>query len=187
MGTSNFWRSTWWLIGSNRFVDKEPCRCISPRAMTKRINRTSRTVGMPSITISTTCCNQSHFSVAFSHSTSESSISQYSGCIGRTALPPANSSFPVPMWLDPWAPSHMRSPNSWDHPTAVMELLLMLWSKTLEYYSRFRKTQSTVRQYTMAHGSSSSIRVVRRRIYRMNNCMQWSSVYTMISNFKLRV
>ena len=31
------------------------------------------------------------------------------------------------------------------------------------------------------------IRVVTRRIYRMNNCMQWSSVFTMVLRFKLRV
>jgi len=39
----------------------------------------------------------------------------------------------------------------------------------------------------MASGSFSSIKVVTRRIYRINNCMQWSIVFTMVLRFKLRV
>ena len=91
------------------------------------------------------------------------------------------------IWLPPWAPRHMRSQNSWDPKTAVMESILMLWSKTSEHYSTIPKTQHTVWQYTTALGSFSSIRVVTRRIYRMNNCTQWSSVFAMVSRFKLRV
>jgi len=36
-------------------------------------------------------------------------------------------------------------------------------------------------------GILSSIRVVTRCIYRMNNCTQWSSVFTMVLKFKSRV
>jgi hypothetical protein len=39
----------------------------------------------------------------------------------------------------------------------------------------------------MAHGSFSSIRVVTRCIYRLNNCTQWSSVFTLVLLSKLMV
>jgi len=87
----------------------------------------------------------------------------------------------------PWAPSHMRSPNSWSPKTAVMESILTLGSKTSEQYLTIHKTQRTVWQYTAARGSETSIRVVTRRKYRMNNCTQWSSVFTNVLLFKLRV
>jgi hypothetical protein len=71
--------------------------------------------------------------------------------------------------------------------TAVMESILMLRSKTSEHYSTIRKTQCTVWQYTAAHGSLSSIGVITRRIYRMNNCTQWSCVFPKLLRFKLRI
>ena len=148
--------------------------------MNKHMKRLSRTVGTPPITISTTCGKKTPFSVVFSASKSESSISKPSLSVGRTALPPAKSSLPVP-------PSHMRSPNSWGPKTAVMGSILTLRSETSEHYSTIHKTQRTTWQYTAAHGSLSIIRVVTRRIYRMNNCTQWSSVFTMVLRFKLRV
>jgi len=117
----------------------------------------------------------------------ESSISKPSLGIGRTALQPAKCSLPVLLWLPPWAPSHMPSPNSWDLKTAVMECILMLWLKTSAHYSRIWKTQCTTGQYTAAQGSFWSKRVVTWRIYLMNNCTQWSSVFTMVLRFKLRV
>jgi hypothetical protein len=44
----------------------------------------------------------------------------------RTTLPPAKSSLPMLIGLPPWAPSHMPSPKSWGHKTAVMESILTL-------------------------------------------------------------
>jgi len=155
--------------------------------MNKHDKPTSRMVGTSPFTISTTCHKQSHFSVAFSASKLESSISKPSLSIGRTTLPPAKSFLPVLIWLSPWAPSHIQSPTSWDPKTAVMESILMLWSKTSEHYSTIRKTQSAMWQHTAAGGRLWSVRVVTRRIYRMNNCMQWSSVFTMVLRLKLRV
>jgi len=43
------------LIAPNRFVNRDPCNSILPRDMNKHIKRTSRMVGTPPITISTTC------------------------------------------------------------------------------------------------------------------------------------
>jgi len=81
----------------------------------------------------------------------------------------------------------MRSPNSWDPKTAVMEGILTLWSKTSEHYNTIRKMECTAWQYSEACGSWSSRTVVRRHIYRMNNCTQWSSVFTLVSRSKLMV
>jgi hypothetical protein len=39
----------------------------------------------------------------------------------------------------------------------------------------------------IGRGRLSSITVVLRCIYRMNNSMQWSSIFTMLSTLKLRV
>ena len=66
MPTSAFRRSTGCLIGSNRFDDMEPCNSILLTHMNKHIKQTSRTVGTPPITISTTCHKYSPFSIAFS-------------------------------------------------------------------------------------------------------------------------
>ena len=142
-------------------------------------------VGMPPITISTTCHKSSPFSVAFSASISESSISNPSLSVGRAALPPAKSSLPVLICLPLCAPSYIRSPNSWGSKPGVMESILTLCFKTSEHYLTIRKTQRTARQYTVACRSLSSIRVVTRRIHRMNNCMQSSSVFTTVLRFQI--
>jgi len=113
-------------------------------------------------------------------SKSESSISKPSPGIGRIAQPPSKSSLLVRIWLPPWAPSHMWSPNWSDPKTAMMESMLTLQSKTSEHYSTKLKMQCSVWQYTMAHGGSSSIRVITECIYRMNNCTQWSDVFTTV-------
>jgi hypothetical protein len=57
--------------------------------MNKHIKRTSLTVGMPPITISTTCGKESPFSVTSSASKSESFMSKPSLSVRRTALPAA--------------------------------------------------------------------------------------------------
>jgi len=100
--------------------------------------------------------------------------------IWSTALLSPMSSLLVQIWLPPSAFSYMRSPNSWDHETAMMESILMPWWMTSEHYSTIHNTKCTTWQYTVACRSLSSIRVVTRRIYRMNCCMEWSSVFTMI-------
>jgi len=61
-------RSTWWLVGSNRFLYTEPCNSFLSQDMNKNIKQTSRTVGTPPIPISTTCRKQLPFSVTFSAS-----------------------------------------------------------------------------------------------------------------------
>jgi len=143
MPTWTCWRSTWCLIGSNRLVDMEPCNCSLPRDMNKHIYWTSRTVGMPPITISTTCHKKSPIRIAFLASEWERSICKPSHCVGRTVLTPAKCARPALSWLHPWSPSHMRSPNSWDLKTTVMESILTLWSRTSEHYSTLWKTQHT--------------------------------------------
>jgi len=97
------------------------------------------------------------------------------------------SSLPVLLWLPNLAPSYMRSPNSRGPKAAVMKSILMLWSKTSEHYLTIHKTQCTAWQYTATRGSLSSIRVITRRIYQMNHCTQWSSVFTMVLRLNLRV
>jgi hypothetical protein len=67
--------------------------------MNKHIKPTSKMIGLPPITISTTCHKLSHFSVEFSASSSEISISNPSLSVGRTALPLAKFSLPVMIWL----------------------------------------------------------------------------------------
>ena len=186
MPTSTFRRSTWCLIGPNRLVDMEPCNSILLRDMNKHIKRTSRTVGTPPITISTTCHKPSLFSVASCASKSESTISKPSLSIGRRALPPGKSSHRVLIWLPPRARSHMQRVNSWDPKTAVIESILTLWSKTSEHYSTIHKTQRTAWQYTVARRCFTLITVVTRRIYLMNNCTQWRPVFTMVLRFKSR-
>jgi hypothetical protein len=62
----NFWRSTGYLIGSNRFLVTDPCNSMLPTDMNKHIQRTSRTVETPPIPISTMCRRQSPFNVTFS-------------------------------------------------------------------------------------------------------------------------
>jgi len=49
MPTSTFGWSTWYLIGSNGFIDTETWKSILRRDINEPINRTSRTVGMPPI------------------------------------------------------------------------------------------------------------------------------------------
>jgi len=142
---------------------------------------------MPPITISTTCHESSPFSVTFSASKSESSISKPSLSVGRTVLPLIHSSRSVLICLLPWAPSHMWSPKLWDHKTAGMECILKLWAKTSEHYSTIYKSPHTAWQYAAACRRFSSIRVVTRYIYWMNNCTQWSFVFPMVLSFKLRV
>jgi len=186
MPTSTFRRSTYCLTGSNRFVDAEPCNSILPRDMNKHIKRTSRTVGTPQITISATFCKESPFSVAFSASGSENLNYKPSHSVEITALPPAKCSLAVLIWLPPWAPSHIGSTNSWDPKTAMMESILTQWSKTSEHCLTIRKMQRTAWQYTTAHGSLTSIRVITRQICRKNNCTQWSSVFTMALWFRFR-
>jgi len=78
-------------------------------------------------------------------------------------------------------------PKSMVPQNGMMESILMLWSKTSEHHLTIHKTQCTAWQYTAARGSLWSIRVVTRRIYRMNNCTQWSSLFTMVLKLKLRV
>ena len=155
--------------------------------MNQHIQRTSRTFGTPPITISTSCRKESPFSVAFCASKPGNSISMPSLRVGSTALPPAKSSLLDLIRLPPWAPSHMRSLDWWDPKTAVMGSILTLWSKASEHHLTIPKTQCTAWQYTMAHGSVSSITVVTRRIYQLNNCTQWSSIFTMVSSFKFSV
>jgi len=145
MLTWTFRRSIWWLIGLTRFVDTEPCNSILLRGMVKNIKRTSRTVGAPPITISTTWDKSSPFSIAFSASKSESSISKPLPSFGITVLPPARFAQPVLIWLPPWAPCYTQSPNLCYPETAVMENILSLWTKTSEYALTIRKTQCTVR------------------------------------------
>jgi hypothetical protein len=120
MPTSTFQRSTNYVIGPNSFVVTEPCNRILPMAMKKHIKRTSRTVGTPRITISTTCLKQSPFSVISSAAKSERSITKALLSVVRTALPPAKFSLPVMIWLPPGASSHMGRLNSWDPKTAVV-------------------------------------------------------------------
>jgi len=66
MPISTFRRCTWCLIGSNRFIDTESCNSILMRDMNNHTKCTSRTVGTPPITLSTTCHKYSPFSVVFS-------------------------------------------------------------------------------------------------------------------------
>jgi len=155
--------------------------------MDTHIKQSSRVVGTPPIAISTTCHQKSPFCITFAASKSESSISKPSLSVGRTALLPAKSSLPGLIRLPPWAPTHMRSPNSWNPKTAMMDRILMLWSKTSEHYSTIRMSQCTKLQYAAARGSLSSIKVVTWRIYRMNNCTQWSSVFTTLLLLTLSV
>jgi len=165
----------------------EPCNSILPRDMNKHIKRTSRTVGTPPIPISTTCYKYSPVRVAFSPSTLESSICTPSLSVRSTAPAPAKSSLLLLIRLPPFAPSHLRSPNSSDPITAMMDSILPLWLKTSEHCSTIHKKQPTACQYSMACRRLSSIWVVTRRIYQMNNCMQWSSVFTIVLKLKLRV
>jgi len=187
MPTSSFWRSTWCLIGWNRFVDREPRNNILPSDMNKNIKWTLRMVGTPLNTISTTCYKDSSVGVIFSASKSESSICKPSLSVGRTALQPAQSSFLMLIRLPPWAPSHVQDLKLWDLTTTVKEGILTRWSKTSEYYSIIHNTQHTAWQYSSAHSSLSSIRIVTWRMDQINNCTQWGSVFTMFLSFKLRV
>ena len=187
MPNSTFRRSVCCLIRPDRLVDMEPRNSILSRDMNTHIKPTSRMVETPPITISTTYHKYSVFNIVSSASGSESSIAKPTLSVRRTALRTAKSSLLVLTWLPPLAPCPMWSPNSWDPKTAVMESILTLWSKASQHYSTILKTQCTARQYSVAHGSLYSIRVVTRRIYRMNNCMQWSSVFTMVLRFKLTV
>jgi len=138
-----FQLSTWCLIGLNRFLDMEPCNSIVPRDTNKHMKQTSMTFGTPPIKISTTCHKWSPCSVAFSASKSESSISKLSLSFGSIMLPPAKSSLLVLIWLPPYAPSHMRSPNSCRPKTTVMESILTLWTKTSEHYSTIHRMERT--------------------------------------------
>jgi len=165
MATSPFWRSTWCLIKSDRFVGTQPCNSILLRDIKMNIKRTLRTVGTRPITISATCCKKSPFSVTFSTSKSEYSISNPSLSVGKTALPPARSSHLILIWLPPSAPSYMRSPYSWDPKTAMMESILILCWSTSEYNSTIRQMQRTAWQYSTARERLWSIRVVTGSIY----------------------
>jgi len=165
----------------------EPCNSILQRHKNQRIDRTSRKVGTPPITISTTCHKYSPFSVAFSAAKSEISGSKPSLSVGKTALLPAKSSLPALIWLPPSGSSCVRNPNSCDPKTAAMESILTLWSMTPEDYSTIPRMQRTAWQYAVARGRLSSIWVVMRRIYKMNNCTQWSTVFPMVLRFLLRV
>jgi len=99
MSTSTFRRTSWCLIGLIWFHDTESWNSILPRDLNNCIKRTSRTIGMPSITITTTCHKWSPFNVAFSASKSESSISKPSLSFRTTVLPAAKCCFPVVIWL----------------------------------------------------------------------------------------
>ena len=179
--------STWCLIGSNWFIEMESCNRILTRVMNKHIKWTSRTVGKPPITMSTPCHKKSPFSVAFSASKPESSISKPSLSIGRTALRLQSPPFWCWSGCPPRARSYIRSIKAWHPETAVLEGILTVWSNTLEHYLAIRKIQCTAWQYTAAHGNLSSIHVVTWHIYRMNNCTLWSSVFTVVLRCNLRV
>jgi len=155
--------------------------------MKKHIKPTSRTVGTPPITMSTTCNKTSSFSVAFSALKSERSISKPSLSVVRTALQPANSSLPVIVWLPAWTLSNRWSPTSSDTKTALMESILTLCSNTSEHYLTIRTRRRTACQFIPVRGSLSSLRVVSYCIYRMNNCMRWSSLFTKVLRFMFRV
>jgi hypothetical protein len=180
-------RSTWIRIGSNKFLSMEPSNSILPRDMNMHIQWTSRTVGKPPVTISTMYHKYSPFSVEFLPSKSDSSISKPPPSIGRPALPHTQSSLPVVIWPPPWAPSHMQSTNSLNPKTAVMECIVTHWSKSSEHYLTICKLQCTTQQYPAAHRSVSSISVITTHKYRMNDCTQCSSVFTMVLRFKLMV
>jgi hypothetical protein len=101
-------------------------RQYSPERHERAHKSNLKEVWNASITISTTRRKLSPFSVTFWASKSDCSISKPLLCIEGTALPPAMSPLPVLIWMPPRASSHMRSPNSWDPKTAVMESILML-------------------------------------------------------------
>jgi len=162
----------------------EPCNSSLLRDMNNYIKQTSRTVGTPPITISTTCRKLSSFSVASFGSNSDSLIPKHSLSIMRTALSPAQTSLHVLSWLPPWAPSHMGSPNSWDPKPTMMGSIPMHWSKTSEHYSTMCRKQVTAWQYITPCESIWSLRVVTRCIFCMNHCTQWSFVLTMVFGFK---
>jgi len=103
------------------------------------------------------------------------------------ALSPSESSLSVLMWRPPWAPCRMQSLNICDPTTAVKDSILRRKSKTSVHYSTLCKRQPTMYQYTTAHGCFWRTIVITRYIYPMNNCTQWSSVFTMAFRFKLRV
>jgi len=150
--TSTFPGSTWCLVGSNRFGDMQPCNSILPGVINMGIKQTSTTIGTRPITISATCHKYSPFSVTFSASKSESSISKPSLSFKRMVLRPAKSSLLLLILLPTWARSQMWSPNSCELKTAMMASILTLWSMTFEYYSTICKTQYTTCHYTLAHG-----------------------------------
>jgi len=185
MPTSTFWGCTWCLIGLKRFIDTEPCHSILLRDLHKHIKWTSRTVGTRPITISSTCHKWSHFSIVFSRSISVSFISQHLLRVGRTVPPPAQSTLPALIWQPPWASSHNQSPNSWDPKTTAIESILTQRGKNSDHYSTICRTQCTAWHDIMARVSLLIVRVIITRIYRMNNCTQWSSVFTMVWTFKL--
>jgi len=135
--------------------------------MNMHTKQTSRTVRTTPITISTTCQMDSPFSVAFSVSKWEGSIPEPSLSVGRTALRPAKSSCPLLIWLPPWAPSHMRSPNSWDSNTAVLESTMTLWSMTSEHCSIIRNTQQ--KQNTFPSGRNGYVGVDGPRLSRQRD------------------
>jgi len=125
--------------------------------------------------------------VTFSALESQSTISQPSLSIRKTALLPAKSSLQVLIWLPHRAPSHMQIQNSWDPTTAVMDRILMRPLNMLEHYLTIGKKRHTMWLYTAAHWSLSSIRVIPRLIYQVNNCTQWRSVFNIVLRFKLSV
>jgi len=179
MLTLTFWWSSRCLIGSNRFCHTERWDSILSSDKNNYIQHTSRTAVTPAIKISTTCQRLSTSSVAFSGSTSESSMSKPSFGGRWITLPPAKSSLPGLIWLPHSSQSHIPHPNSWDPQTSIKENILMLYSKISEYYSTLGKSQCTTWQYRMAHFSLSSIRVISWHMYGWiyaHNCtldLQW--------------
>jgi hypothetical protein len=93
----------------------------------------------------------------------------------------------VLMWRPPCAPSQIRSPNFWYSETAVMYSILMLWSKSSEHYLITWRTEHAAWQYLIVRRRFSSLRALTTHIYEMNNCMQWSPVFTIVVWFQLRV
>ena len=98
-----------------------------------------------------------------------------------TVLPPG-ADLAAPLYSQWYAKPDFMEPK-----TAVMESIVTLWSKASEHYSAIHKMQRAAWQDTALPGRLSSIKVITRHIYQMINCTHWSSVFTLISRFKLRV
>jgi len=133
MTTSTFRWFTWCFIRSNRLVDTAHCNSMLPRDMHKHIKWTSRMDWTPPIAIPTDSRNESPFSMTFTAPDSKCTMSKFSLSIGRTALPPAKSSFPLPIRLPSCALHHMRNLNSWVPKTAMKETIMTLRSRTSEH------------------------------------------------------